>query len=96
MVVKRLVEACELCGRVKPLSFHHLIPRHVHRKRRYRRQFDLSEMRTRGLYLCKLCHDGIHALIPDEKLLASQYNTLDSLLAHEGIQRHLEWVRKQK
>lgn len=88
--------ACELCGREKPLSFHHLIPRHCHRKQRYRRRFTVAEMRTRGLYLCALCHSGIHDLIPDEHELGTHYNTRESLLAHEGIARHVEWAKKQK
>ena len=87
---------CELCGRTKPLSFHHLIPRHCHRKTRYRRRFTVAEMRTRGLYLCSLCHGGIHDLIPDEHELGTHYNTRELLLAHEGIARHVEWARKQK
>lgn len=87
---------CELCGRDKPLSFHHLIPRHCHRKKRYRRLYTLDEMRRRGLYLCSLCHGGIHDLIPDEDELGRLYNTRDSLLAHEGVARHVEWARKQK
>jgi formate hydrogenlyase subunit 6/NADH:ubiquinone oxidoreductase subunit I len=88
--------ACELCGRLKPLTFHHLIPRHVHRKRRYRRRYALAEMRCRGLYLCKLCHDGIHDLIPDEKELAAHFNTRELLLTHEALRRHIDWVRRQK
>lgn len=87
---------CELCGRLKPLSFHHLIPRHCHRKPRYRRRYTLDEMRRRGLYLCSLCHGGIHDLIPDEDELGARYNTRESLLAHEGVARHVEWARKQK
>ena len=89
-------DVCELCGRRQPLTFHHLIPRHVHRKRRFRQRFGLREMRERGLYLCRLCHHGIHDLIPDEKLLAQDYHSRELLLAHEGLQRHIAWVRKQK
>ena len=87
---------CELCGRIKPLSFHHLIPRHCHRKPRYRRLFTRDEMRHRGLYLCSLCHSGIHDLIPDEDELGKNYHTRELLIAHEWIARHVEWPRKQK
>lgn len=86
---------CELCGREKPLTFHHLIPKAVHRKNRYRKLHGKLEMRTRGLNLCRLCHDGIHDLIP-EKELAAEYATKDSLLQHPGLLRHIAWVRKQK
>lgn len=53
-------------------------------------------MQTRGLFLCSLCHNGIHDLIPDEKTLAESYNTRELLLAHEGIARHVAWAAKQK
>ncbi len=87
---------CELCGRVKPLSFHHLIPRRCHRKPRYRRRYSVDELRHRGLYLCSLCHGGIHDLVPDEEELAARYHSRELLLGHEGIARHVEWARKQK
>ena len=89
--------ACELCGRPgKALTFHHLIPRHCHRKRRFRNRFSIEEMRSRGLWLCRPCHDGIHDIIPDEKTLGWSYNTRESLLAHEGVRKHVDWVKKQK
>ncbi len=88
---------CELCGRPdKFLTFHHLIPRRCHRMNRFRNTFSIGEMRSRGLWLCEPCHGGIHDLIPDEKLLGWSYNTRELLLAHEGIRRHVNWVKKQK
>jgi hypothetical protein len=88
---------CELCGRSgRALTFHHLIPRHCHRKRRFRRRFTVAEMRGRGLWLCTGCHGGIHDLIPDEKVLGWSYNTKELLLAHEAVRKHVDWVRKQK
>ncbi len=86
---------CEFCGRNKPLTFHHLIPRKVHDKRRFLRRYTKSEMRTRGLYLCRACHSGIHDLI-DEKELGERFNTKEDLLAHEGVARHVAWVARQK
>jgi hypothetical protein len=94
---ERKLGECELCGRSgKTLTFHHLIPRHCHRKRRFRKRFSIIEMRDRGLWLCRACHGGIHDLIPDEKILGWSYNTVESLLAHEGVRKHVAWVRKQK
>jgi hypothetical protein len=94
---ERKLGPCELCGRAgRALSFHHLIPRHCHSKRRFRRRFTLEEMRRRGLWLCKACHGGIHDLIPDEKILGWSYNTRELLLAHEGILKHVAWVRRQR
>ena len=87
---------CDLCGRQVPLSFHHLIPRAVHRKPRFQKRHSKDEMRHTGLNICRLCHDGIHDLIPDEKELAESFHTKEALLAHEGIARHVAWARKQK
>ena len=91
----RRVDRCETCGRDKPLTFHHLIPRMNHRKTRFRRRYSIAEMRSRGLYLCAECHRGIHDLI-DERELGESFNTREDLIAHEGFARHLVWVRKQK
>lgn len=87
---------CELCGRRARLTFHHLIPRRVHRLSRFVRRFGLEVMRTRGLDLCELCHHGIHDLIPDEKQLAESYHTRELLLAHPGVARHVAWAARQK
>jgi hypothetical protein len=94
---ERKTGACELCGRPgKELTFHHLIPRHCHRKPRFRNRFSIEDMRGRGLWLCRPCHGGIHDLIPDEKLLGWSYNTRELLLAHDEVRKHVEWVKKQK
>jgi hypothetical protein len=87
---------CELCGRDQPLTFHHLIPRKVHRRNRFRKRYAIQEMRQRGLMICRLCHDGIHDLIPDERELGELYCTKEQLLAHEGLARHVRWVARQK
>ena len=88
-------ERCELCGREKPLTFHHLIPQKNHNKPRFRKRYTKQEMRTRGIYICRPCHSGLHDLL-DEKELGEKYTTLEDLLAHEGVARHVAWVAKQK
>lgn len=87
---------CQLCGRGVRLSFHHLICRTVHSNKYFRKRFSRQEMTHRGLWLCRLCHRGIHRIIPDEKELARDYNTREALLAHEAIAKHVSWVRKQR
>jgi hypothetical protein len=86
---------CELCERKQPLTFHHLIPRHLHSKKKFRNKFSLEEMRKRGLNICKLCHDGLHDLFT-EKELGEFYYTKELLIAQENIAKHIVWVRKQK
>lgn len=91
-----VVEArCELCGRDKPLTKHHLIPRAVHGKKRFLKRYDKQEMRRRGIMLCRLCHGGIHDLY-SEKELAERFTTLAALLADERVQQHIKWARKRK
>jgi hypothetical protein len=87
---------CELCGRAARLTFHHLVPRKVHKRTRYIQRHGRDAMRSTGLWLCKLCHSGIHTIIPNEKVLAESYYTKELLLGHEGIARHVAWARKQK
>lgn len=53
-------------------------------------------MSNRRLMICKLCHDAIHDIIPDEKKLAESFNTKELLLADQRIINHVEWARKQK
>jgi hypothetical protein len=90
-----VASACELCGRLQPLTWHHLIPRAVHRRRRYQRRYEKQEMHGRGMMICRHCHDGIHDLFP-EKRLAEHYNTKEALLADPRLRKHIAWVRKQK
>lgn len=85
-----------MCGRDQPLTEHHLIPKAVHTKKRYIKRFGKEEMRSRKLLVCKLCHDGIHDIIEDEKELANDFNTKELLLEDERITKHVDWVRKQK
>ena len=88
--------ACELCGRLQPLTEHHLIPRAVHSKKYFQKRFTKEEMNHRRISVCRKCHKGIHRIIPDEKELARDYNTKEALLADERIRRHVEWVAKQR
>ena len=90
------VGECELCGRVRPLTEHHLIPRAVHRKNQFQKRFTKEEMTERRISICRLCHKGIHRIIPDEKELARDYNTKELLLGDDRIRRHVEWVAKQR
>lgn len=85
---------CALCQRDVPLTFHHLMPRKMHRRTYFRKHFSKDEL-NQGVYLCRPCHTGLHRLF-DEMTLAKQFNTLDKLKADSKIQKHAEWVAKQK
>lgn len=90
------VGECELCGREKPLTEHHLIPRAVHNKSYFKKRFSKEEMKHRRISICRACHSGIHRLIPDEKELARHYHTKELLLADERIAKHVAYVRKKR
>ncbi len=74
---------------------HHLVPRAVHRKKRFRRRYSKAEMRT-TVELCRDCHRAVHELVPDEKEIAQSYYTVELLKEHPAIAKFLNWVRKQK
>jgi len=86
---------CELCGREKPLTFHHLIPKAVHRRKRFQKRHTKDELRSRGIEICRLCHSGIHDLI-SEKELAEKFTTKEALLENPAVAKHVAWVKKQK
>jgi len=88
------IGSCALCGREAPLTFHHLIPRKVHRRARFRRHYDRARL-AEGVDLCRACHRGIHRLY-DEMTLATRLDTLAKLAADEAVSRHVAWVRRQR
>jgi hypothetical protein len=88
---------CQLCGRVtrRGTTEHHLIPRTCHSNKWFKKQFAREEMQQ-TIDVCGDCHHAIHGLIPDEKELGRTFNSLEKIVAHEGIAKYLAWVRKQK
>ena len=88
-------QACELCRRETSLTFHHLIPKKTHRKRRVLRRFARDELHTRGLWLCRLCHRQLHRFYSEDEL-AETLNTRKSILNDPHMARFLGWARKQK
>lgn len=78
-----LDETCALCGRVIPAAQrdeHHLIP-----KSRGGRE-------TTALH--RICHRQLHALFTESQL-ATQYSTIDALLANDAVRNFVRWVRKK-
>jgi hypothetical protein len=57
--------------------------------------FSLDEMRTRKADLCQPCNKAVHTFFK-EKELALEYNTIETLRQNPAIQKHIQWVRKQK
>ncbi|MDA0840952.1 MAG: hypothetical protein O3B01_18360 [Planctomycetota bacterium] len=83
-------DCCELCNRLKPLTFHHLIPRTLHSNRWFKKTFTREQMQQ-GLNLCRACHRTVHDFLT-EKELGRDYNTRERLLEHEPIGTFVKWV----
>lgn len=85
---------CELCSAEEASSEHHLIPRHCHRKNWWKRNFTREQMQQ-TIHLCQTCHNMLHELISDEKVLGREFNTIERLEAHPEVAKYLKWKRKK-
>lgn len=85
---------CSTCGRKTRLTFHHLIPRKLHRRGYFKRNYDRQALNA-GIYVCRRCHSGIHARY-DEMTLGKHFASLEALLADEDLARHFSWVARQR
>jgi hypothetical protein len=85
---------CPLCERHTALTFHHLIPRKLHRRQHFLKHYT-REQRNAGTMICRQCHDGIHRLF-DEMTLGKHLNTLAALREEPRLMRHVQWVARQK
>ena len=91
------LKTCRRCNRVtkKGTTEHHLIPRTCHKNKWFKKNFSRELMRE-TIPLCRDCHREIHDLVPCEKELGRDFNTVEKLLGHEQIGKFVAWVRKQK
>lgn len=87
-------DVCPACRRETQLSFHHLIPRKAHRRRFFRKHYSRAQLAL-GIYVCRLCHDGIHDRF-DEMTIAKQLSDPGTLLREPKLQTHFAWVARQK
>jgi hypothetical protein len=86
---------CELCKRqVSVLTRHHLIPRTRHSNKRNQRDFARADVKKRIAWLCRPCHNHVHALLT-EKALEREFNTIESLASHPEVARFVTWIRKK-
>ena len=84
---------CALCLRELPLTFHHLIPRLMHKKKWVKAQF--AEHLHDGIWVCRSCHSAIHRFIPHVEL-ARKHHTLLTLLQHEDLGKFVRWSQTQR
>lgn len=84
---------CLLCQRESHLTFHHLIPRKLHRRNHFKKHYDKTTL-NQGIMICRACHSGIHRLY-DEMTLGKHFNTLEAIQQDEALSKHIAWVAKQ-
>lgn len=86
---------CELCRRdVSALTRHHLIPRTRHANKRNKREFTRHDVKKRIAWLCRPCHDHVHALFT-EKALEREFNTLEAIATHPEVHRFVTWIQSK-
>ncbi|MDB5191323.1 MAG: hypothetical protein JWQ96_886 [Segetibacter sp.] len=76
---------CPLCGRPLdvPCNKHHLLP------------ISKGGKHTPTILLHKICHDKIHAVFSETELKRN-YNTIESILQQEEMQRFVKWLSKKE
>lgn len=87
-------ERCATCGRATRLTFHHLIPRKLHRRKFFRRHYDRDTLNA-GIRICRSCHVAIHRRF-DEMTLGKSFNQLEDLQTDDSLARHFAWASRQK
>jgi hypothetical protein len=87
-------EICELCGCDAASSFHHLIPRTLHKNKWFKKRYTRKQLQS-GIDVCGDCQRAIHDLIPDEKEMGRYYGTMEELLSHPQVARYVGWKRKR-
>ncbi len=83
---------CVLCGRGPlPLTRHHLVPRRVHRKPRFRKAFSRQALQQQVILVCRPCHNFIH-YCRSEQDLALNHNTLETLRDIPELESFTDWL----
>ncbi len=86
---------CALCRRqVAELTTHHLIPRTRHRRRSTRKQYDLQELRSNTVELCRPCHANLHDRI-DPAELERACATVSDLARHPHVASFTHWISQR-
>lgn len=97
ITTKAVEQRCKLCGRFtkRGTTEHHLIPRTCHKNKWFKKNFTREQMRE-TIDLCRDCHRAVHKLIPSEKELGRNFNSVETLLAHDEFGKYVAWIKRQK
>ena len=91
---KQKLGMCPLCRRTISLTFHHLIPKKMHRRAHFKKHYSKQQLQA-GIDICRRCHDGVHDIY-NEMQLAKHFSSLEALQRDPLLQNHFQWVSRQK
>lgn len=91
---KSIPESCVLCKRYLKLTFHHLVPKLMHKRRWVKEQFTPQQLHD-GIWVCKSCHTAIHRFI-DHGTLAKSFHTVEQLQGHSDLAKFVRWNSTQR
>lgn len=79
-------DKCQICGCECNATKHHLVPV-AKCKNKYKQ---IKEDPSNHIWICRQCHDAIHATYTEQELKEC-YNTLDKLLAAPEFAKFVAW-----
>ena len=86
--------SCPLCTRARPLTFHHIVPVSLRRRKSVRARFTSDELKE-GLSICRDCHNAVHHFISNKELSERRHG-LQELRGHDEIAKYIAWATKQQ
>lgn len=81
---------CATCGLETELTLHHLVPQSKAKSGKYKQ---IKDDPSNHLWICRSCHDQIHALY-ENNILRDVYNTFESLMAAPEFAKYISWKKK--
>lgn len=84
--MKNATRKCELCGVECECTKHHLCPQ-LKCKNKYK---NLKTDDSNIIWVCRQCHDAIHAAY-DESTLRDLYSTKEKLLEAPEVKKFIAW-----
>lgn len=81
---------CATCGFETELTLHHLVPQSKAKSGKYKQ---IKDDPSNHLWICRSCHDQIHALY-ENNILRDVYNTANALLNAPEFAKYVAWKKK--
>lgn len=90
-----MLDLCELCLRKNlKLTFHHLVPRKMHKKKYIRKAHPNIEFNKYGIHVCIPCHKQLHNTFSHREL-ALTYYTIERILMSDLMCAAIAFNAKQ-